>query len=78
MTPLTKSFSAVVAMLVAQLPPHIDMNIRIVIGLLIACLIESRFVFAQTSLVNPILTGFYPDPSVLRISLEYQFFKARI
>ena len=27
--------------------------------------------FAQTTLVNPILTGFYPDPSIVRVGTDY-------
>ncbi|CCH51756.1 Xylan 1,4-beta-xylosidase [Fibrisoma limi BUZ 3] len=27
--------------------------------------------FAQTTLINPILTGFYPDPSIVRVGADY-------
>lgn len=40
-------------------------------SLLLICLI-SCCAFAQTTtLVNPILTGFYPDPSVLKVGTDY-------
>jgi xylan 1,4-beta-xylosidase len=40
-------------------------------SLLLVCLI-SCCAFAQTTtLVNPILTGFYPDPSVLKVGTDY-------
>jgi len=47
------------------------MTVRIALRFLIACLIGSNFVQAQTTLVNPILTGFYPDPSVLKVKGDY-------
>lgn len=34
-------------------------------------LIVSHASIAQTTLVNPILTGFYPDPSIVRVGADY-------
>ena len=34
-------------------------------------LIGSHFLSAQTTLVNPILTGFYPDPSIVKVGPNY-------
>ncbi|MEZ0607798.1 glycoside hydrolase family 43 protein [Fibrella sp. WM1] len=41
----------------------------IAIGLLLTTL--SFTVSAQTTLVNPILTGFYPDPSIVKVGPDY-------
>jgi xylan 1,4-beta-xylosidase len=38
---------------------------------LVAMLGMAQFVSAQTTLVNPILTGFYPDPSVVQVGTDY-------
>ncbi|CAG5072627.1 Non-reducing end alpha-L-arabinofuranosidase BoGH43A [Dyadobacter sp. CECT 9623] len=38
---------------------------------LVAMLCLGQFVSAQTTLVNPILTGFYPDPSVVQVGTDY-------
>ncbi|GAB3017306.1 glycoside hydrolase family 43 protein [Spirosoma pulveris] len=35
------------------------------------CLVTSYTLPAQTTLVNPILTGFYPDPSIVRVGPDY-------
>ncbi|MEZ0539834.1 glycoside hydrolase family 43 protein [Fibrella arboris] len=35
------------------------------------CLSLTHTGFAQTTLVNPILTGFYPDPSIVRVGTDY-------
>lgn len=36
------------------------------------CLISNNYILAQsTTLINPILAGFYPDPSVLRVGSDY-------
>lgn len=38
----------------------------------IICCIYSQFNFAQTTkLVNPILAGFYPDPSIVKVEKDY-------
>ncbi|MFD2935140.1 glycoside hydrolase family 43 protein [Spirosoma flavum] len=34
-------------------------------------LVLSHLVSAQTTLVNPILTGFYPDPSIVKVGADY-------
>lgn len=34
-------------------------------------LVGSHFLSAQTTLVNPILTGFYPDPSIVKVGPDY-------
>ncbi|GAB3688623.1 glycoside hydrolase family 43 protein [Spirosoma flavus] len=34
-------------------------------------LVLSQLVSAQTTLVNPILTGFYPDPSIVKVGPDY-------
>ena len=47
------------------------MNVQTALRFLIALFFVSNFVHAQTSLVNPILTGFYPDPSVLKVGTDY-------
>lgn len=47
------------------------MTVRITLGFIIAWLFGSNFVHAQTTLINPILTGFYPDPSVLQVKGDY-------
>ncbi|MCE7059442.1 glycoside hydrolase family 43 protein [Dyadobacter sp. CY343] len=38
---------------------------------LVAVLCIGQLVSAQTTLVNPILTGFYPDPSVVQVGTDY-------
>src|ERR1700712_298643 len=36
------------------------------------CIIASHFVSAQsTTIINPILAGFYPDPSVVKVGHDY-------
>ncbi|WP_375448560.1 glycoside hydrolase family 43 protein [uncultured Fibrella sp.] len=35
------------------------------------CFVLSHSLSAQTTLVNPILTGFYPDPSIVRVGADY-------
>ncbi|MRS62860.1 family 43 glycosylhydrolase [Larkinella terrae] len=35
------------------------------------CFILSNSAMAQTTLVNPILTGFYPDPSIVKVGADY-------
>lgn len=49
------------------------MKLRIVaVVLAINSLISIHFIQAQsTTLVNPILTGFYPDPSVVKVGTDY-------
>ena len=48
------------------------MRLRIVLFVLVASLVISTYVFSQTTtLVNPILAGFYPDPSVLKVANDY-------
>ncbi len=43
-----------------------------ILALLTVVFIPGQFVFAQsTTLINPVLTGFYPDPSVLRVGSDY-------
>ncbi len=37
----------------------------------LCCLALSYSLSAQTTLVNPILTGFYPDPSIVRVGTDY-------
>jgi alpha-N-arabinofuranosidase len=47
------------------------LRIAIAVGLVIL-VISNRVVFAQsTTLVNPILAGFYPDPSVVKVESDY-------
>ncbi|GAB4016535.1 glycoside hydrolase family 43 protein [Spirosoma migulaei] len=40
-------------------------------ALILCCLAWSFTLFAQTTLVNPILTGFYPDPSIVKVGADY-------
>lgn len=47
------------------------MNIRAVLVFFAATLIVSTSAMAQTTITNPILQGFYPDPSVLRVGEDY-------
>lgn len=48
------------------------MKNRLYKALLIALsLFGSHLLVAQTSLVNPILTGFYPDPSIVKVGPDY-------
>jgi len=35
------------------------------------CVVLSHTLWAQTTLTNPILTGFYPDPSIVRVGPDY-------
>ena len=35
------------------------------------CFVLSHSLSAQTTLVNPVLTGFYPDPSIVRVGPDY-------
>ena len=35
------------------------------------CFVWSPDLIAQTTLVNPVLTGFYPDPSIVRVGPDY-------
>ncbi|SFC70009.1 glycoside hydrolase family 43 protein [Spirosoma endophyticum] len=35
------------------------------------CFVLSHTLSAQTTLVNPILTGFYPDPSIVKVGSDY-------
>lgn len=37
----------------------------------LCCAVMSHVMPAQTTLVNPILTGFYPDPSIVRVGTDY-------
>lgn len=37
----------------------------------ISCIIASTNVIAQREILNPILAGFYPDPSILRVGNDY-------
>ncbi|GAA4447839.1 glycoside hydrolase family 43 protein [Nibrella saemangeumensis] len=48
------------------------MNKRLVSFVLgLCCVALSHLILAQTTLVNPILTGFYPDPSIVRVGTDY-------
>jgi alpha-N-arabinofuranosidase len=38
---------------------------------IVACLLLSNAVFSQHKLINPILPGFYPDPSVVKVDKDY-------
>src|SRR6218665_1764412 len=40
------------------------------LSITLLCLIGS-VVHSQTTLVNPILTGFYPDPSIVKVGSDY-------
>jgi xylan 1,4-beta-xylosidase len=44
-------------------------NMKLVV--LTGCLIASFNIAAQKEFTNPILTGFYPDPSILRVGNDY-------
>lgn len=44
---------------------------RLVSAACVAWLCLGQLVSAQTTLVNPILTGFYPDPSVVQVGTDY-------
>jgi xylan 1,4-beta-xylosidase len=39
--------------------------------LAIGCVVFSVNAFSQKEMANPILTGFYPDPSILRVGNDY-------
>ncbi|MCF2495114.1 glycoside hydrolase family 43 protein [Dyadobacter chenhuakuii] len=44
---------------------------RFISAACVAWLCMGQLVSAQTTLVNPILTGFYPDPSVVQVGADY-------
>ena len=45
---------------------------KITTAVLLCCLLTGMSSFAQTTtLVNPILTGFYPDPSIVQVESDY-------
>lgn len=44
---------------------------RFIAAILVADIFFGYSAMAQTTLVNPVLTGFYPDPSVVRVGTDY-------
>lgn len=44
---------------------------RFISAILFAGIFSGHSALAQTTLVNPVLTGFYPDPSVVRVGPDY-------
>ena len=52
---------------------QLKLKMRLTIAFIFtAAVLSHKFVVAQsTTLVNPVLTGFYPDPSVVQVGSDY-------